>query len=155
MILDIVIICCLILVAILMILLEIFLLPGITIAGIAGGLFAIGGIIYAYGISSLIGHITLISSTIIFIIAFAYLLRRNSFNKVALHTSIDSKQPSFDKEKIAIGAEGITRSRLAPMGQARINNIDLEVHAVNGMINEQTSIKVTHIEGNKVWVKPI
>lgn len=52
----------LMLVAIVLILLEIFLLPGITIAGIGGFLFAAAGVIYAYSVGETAGHITLFLS---------------------------------------------------------------------------------------------
>ena len=48
MLLDIAIIVFLMVAAILLILAEIFLLPGITLAGIGGAIFAIGGVVFAY-----------------------------------------------------------------------------------------------------------
>ena len=39
-------------IAIALLLLEIFMLPGITVAGIGGLLFAAGGLIYAYSVST-------------------------------------------------------------------------------------------------------
>lgn len=55
---EITIIVFLMLVAIVLILLEIFLLPGITIAGVGGFLFAASGVIYAYTVGETAGHIT-------------------------------------------------------------------------------------------------
>mgnify|MGYP007081674086 FL=1 len=48
MLLDIAIIVFLMVAAIPLILAEIFLLPGITLAGIGGAIFAIGGVVFAY-----------------------------------------------------------------------------------------------------------
>ena len=59
---EITIIVFLMLVAIVLILLEIFLLPGITIAGVGGFLFAASGVIYAYTVGETAGHITLFLS---------------------------------------------------------------------------------------------
>ena len=46
-------------VAIVLVLLEIFMLPGITVAGVGGFLFAAGGLIYAYSVSQSMGNVTL------------------------------------------------------------------------------------------------
>ena len=52
-------------IAIGLLLLEIFLLPGITVAGVGGALFALGGLFYAYSVSSLVGNLTLGISIIV------------------------------------------------------------------------------------------
>ena len=94
MLLDIAIIVFLMVAAILLILAEIFLLPGITLAGIGGAIFAIGGVVFAYTVGIWVGHLTLSLSIITFGIIFAWLLRSRSFNKIALKTDIDSKLTS-------------------------------------------------------------
>jgi len=152
MILDIAIIIFLIGIAILLILLEIFLLPGITIAGIGGALFAIGGVIYAYTISSSVGHITLIGSVVGFGIAFAWLLRSKSFNKVALKTDVDSKLTSSRDLGIQVGDEGITLSRLAPIGKALIKETTVEAKSTAEFIDEDTPIVVVRVDGYNVLV---
>ncbi len=152
MILDIAIIVFLIGVAILLVLLEIFLLPGITIAGIGGAIFAIGGVIYAYTVSTFVGHITLGASVVIFCIAFAWLLRSNSFHRVALHTDVDSKLTSSRELGIEVGDEGITLSRLAPIGKARIKDITVEAKSIGDFIDEETPIVVVKVDGYNVVV---
>ena len=52
MIFEMLIIAFLMVVAIVLILLEIFMLPGITVAGVGGFLFAAGGLFYAYSVRS-------------------------------------------------------------------------------------------------------
>ena len=50
---------------ILFMLIEIFLLPGIRVAGIAGAIFLIGGIMYSYMVlGSTTGNITLAASAV-------------------------------------------------------------------------------------------
>jgi membrane-bound ClpP family serine protease len=152
MILDIAIIVFLIAIAIVLILLEIFLLPGITVAGIGGALFAMGGVVYAYTVSTLTGHITLATSIVAFGLAFAWLLRSKSFNKVALHTNIDSKLTSSRDLGIQPGDEGVTLSRLAPIGKARFNDITVEAKSVGDFIDENTPIIVLRVDGYNVVV---
>lgn len=153
MILDIAIIAFLVIVAILLVLLEIFLLPGITIAGIGGAIFAIGGVVYAYTVSPLTGHITFVATVVSFGAAFAWLLRSNSFNKVALHTNVDSKLTSSRELGIEPGDEGITLSRLAPIGKARIKEITVEAKSIGDFIDEETPVVVVRVDGYNVLVK--
>ena len=152
MVLDIIIIAFLILVAIVLVLLEIFLLPGITVAGIGGALFALGGVVYAYSITPLMGHITLVSSVVVFAAAFAWLLRSKSFHKVALNKEIDSKLTSTRDLGIEVGDEGITLSRLAPIGKARINDVVVEAKSIGEFIDEDTPVVVMRVDGYNVIV---
>ena len=107
MLLDIAIIVFLMVAAILLILAEIFLLPGITLAGIGGAIFAIGGVVFAYTVGMWVGHLTLSLSIIAFGVIFAWLLRSRSFNKIALKTDIDSKLTSSRDLGIEPGEEQV------------------------------------------------
>ncbi|MDF9831010.1 NfeD family protein [Parabacteroides sp. PF5-6] len=140
--------------AITLVLVEIFLLPGITFAGIGGALFAVGGAIYAYTISATAGHITLVTSVVLFGLIFFFLLRKNSFRRVALHTDVDSKLPSSRELGIAVGDEGITLSRLAPIGKASIKGITVEAKSREEFIDEQTPVVVVRVDGYNVVVVP-
>ena len=145
MLLDIAIILFLMIAAIALLLAEIFLFPGITLAGISGALFAIGGIFLAYAEGTAVGHATLAFS----------LLRSRSFNKVALHTNIDSRLTSSRELGIQPGDEGITLSRLAPIGKARIKGIVVEAKSTNELIDEETPVVVVRVDSYNVLVRPI
>lgn len=152
---EITIIVFLMLVAIVLILLEIFLLPGITIAGVGGFLFAASGVIYAYTVGDTAGHITLFLSLISFGGAFVWLLRSRSFNKVALNTDVDSKLTSSRDLDIKPGDAGITLSRLAPVGKARFNGITVEAKSMDELIDENTPVEIVRVDGYNVLVKKI
>ena len=145
MIFEMLIIAFLMVVAIVLILLEIFMLPGITVAGVGGFLFAAGGLFYAYSVSTPIGNVTLAVSSLVFAASFIWLLRSKSFNRVALKTDIDSKLVS--------SREGLTLSRLAPIGKARINGITVEAKSMDELIDENTPVEVIRVDGYNVIVK--
>ena len=142
-------------VAIILFLLEIFLLPGITIAGVGGVLFAIGGIIYAYSIGNVMGHITLIGSVVLFVGFFAWLLRAKSFQRVALKTNVDSTLTSTRDMGLQVGDKGITLSRLAPIGKARFGDTTVEAKTQGDFIDEQTPIVIIRLDGYNVMVETI
>ena len=140
-------------VAILLIIAEIFLLPGITIAGIAGVLFAIGGIAYAYSVNVMTGNITLGSSIFAFGGLFLWLMRSNSFSRVSLKADIESTVASPRDMELNVGDEGITLSRLAPIGKARFNNITVEAKSMGEFIDENTSVVIKRVDGYNVVVE--
>ena len=150
---DIIIIVFLMIAAIGLIIAEIFLLPGITIAGIAGALFAIGGVAYAYSINISLGNITLGSSIVVFGGVFFWLLRSNSFNRVSLKTDIESTVESPRDMDLKIGDIGMTLSRLAPIGKARFNSITIEAKSTGDFIDENTPVIIKQIEGYNVIVE--
>ena len=149
---DIIIVAILMLVAVVLILLEIFLLPGITLAGIGGFLFAVAGIIYAYSVGTVVGHAALLLSLATFVAAFMWLLRSRSLRKVALKTDVDSKLTSSRELGINPGNEGVTLSRLAPIGKALIGDVEVEAKSTGELIDEGTPIKVLRVDGYNVLV---
>lgn len=152
---DIIIITAIMLIAILLFLAEIFLLPGLSIAGIAGVLFAIAGVVYAYTINITTGHITLGGSVFVFGGLFLWLLRAKSFQRVALKTDVDSTLTSTRDLNLRIGDEGVTLSRLAPIGKARFGQTIVEAKAQDSFIDEQTPIEIIRINGYNVIVQLI
>ena len=149
---DIIIIVFLMLAAIGLIIAEIFLLPGITIAGIAGALFAIGGVAYAYSLNVILGNITLGSSIVTFGGLFLWLLRSNSFNRVSLKADVESTVASPRDMELHTGDEGVTLSRLAPIGKARFNSITVEAKSTGEFIDENTPVVIKRIDGYNVVV---
>lgn len=153
MVLDIAIIVFLLGLAILLILLEIFMLPGITIAGIGGCIFAVGGIVYAYGqVGATVGNIALASSIVVFGIAFAWLLKSKALDKVALNTNADGKIISNNELGIKPGDEGVTLSRLNPIGKIKINGITAEAKSTGDFISEERPVVVLKVSANSILV---
>ncbi|MDR1454385.1 MAG: NfeD family protein [Tannerella sp.] len=140
-------------IAVFLLLLEIFLLPGVTVAGVGGGLFALAGIIYAYSIAPVAGHVTLGSSVVVFGGLFCWLLRAKSFQRVALKTNIDATLTSTRDIGLQVGDRGVTLSRLAPIGKARFGQTIVEAKAQENLIDEQTPVIIVRIDGNNVTVQ--
>lgn len=138
--------------AIILLIAEVFFIPGITLAGIAGALCAGGGIWYAYSLDMTIGHITVLSSIIGFVAVFWFFVRSRSFKIMELNADISSKVTSNLEQGISVGEKGVTVSRLASVGKARFNRTIVEVKAENGWIDENTPVLVTRIEDNYIWV---
>ena len=151
---EILIIVALILLGILFMLAEIFLLPGISIAGIAGAIFLIGGIVYSYlFIGSIAGNITLAATAIAMGASFFLLLNSKSLRKISLETNIESKVDNSDLGKISVGDTGIALSRLNPTGKVMVNDLTVEGKSFNGeFIDEDEKIEVIRIDTYQIQV---
>lgn len=152
---DLIIIIAVILLGVVFMLIEIFLLPGISIAGIAGAIFLIGGIIYAYIFQgSTIGNITLAGTAVLLGGSFFWLLKSKSLRKISLDTNIEGKVDTSYLQKITVSDIGVTLSRLNPIGQVLVNDVEAEAKSFDGeFIDEDTEIEVIKVETYNVLVK--
>jgi len=138
---------------IILIMLEIFLLPGM-VAGILGGIAVLFGIYEAYAVyGATAGILTAVVTISVTVILLVVLFRSNTWKKAALADSIDSKM-NTGGDSLNPGDEGRTITRLYPIGKAEINGDIVEVQSLIGIIEAETEIIVTKIEGYKIFVKP-
>lgn len=153
--LHIIVVISVIVLGILFLLIEIFLLPGISIAGIAGAIFLVGGIVYSYMfLGSTAGNISLAASAVALGLTFFGLLKSKSLDRISLNTYIDDKVDNSYLLKIAAGDTGVAISRLNPIGKILVNDIIAEGKSFDGeFIEENTEIVVTKVETYNVLVK--
>lgn len=151
---DLIIVTLVILLGIIFLLAEIFLLPGITISGIAGFIFLVGGIAYAYMyMGTMAGNMTLIISAFLIMGSFLYFIKSKSLRRISLTTNIDAKVDTSDLKKINVGDVGITQSRLNPMGKVFINDLTVEAKSIDGqMIDEETEVVVNKVDWANILV---
>lgn len=145
----------LILVGIILLLAEIFLIPGIGVAGFLGIIALCGATWLTFtGFGATAGVIVTIVNVALLSLALSYALRAKTWKRLELSTVIDNAVKE-EEEKVAVGDRGKTVTRLGPMGTARINEKAYEVTALEGMIDAGTGVEVVLIENNKIYVKPL
>ena len=151
---DLIIVSLVILLGIIFLLAEIFLLPGLTVSGIAGFIFLVGGIAYAYMyMGTRAGNFTLVISTFLLLGSFLYFIKSKSLRRIALTTNIDAKVDTSDLLKINKGDIGITQSRLNPIGKVFINGLTVEAKSIDGeMIDEDTDVDVIKVDWSNILV---
>lgn len=146
----------LLLVGIAFILLELFIIPGFSLAGITGIVSMISAVVYAYSsVGSAAGHITLLGGLILAGISIWIFLKSKTLEKMALNTEIDSKVDPLEDSLVQVGDTGKTISRLAPMGKIRVNGHDIEAKTNDDFIDENTEIKVVKVMNTNVLVERI
>lgn len=151
---DIAIVCILLIVGIVFFLIELFLLPGISIAGIVGALFVGGAVYYAYAfVGTLVGTITLVGGLVLFAIAVWWFMRSKALDKMSLKTDIDGKVEPLKGLDIKVGDKGVTMSRLAPMGKVKINNAVVEAKTNDDFVDPNEKIIVLEVYNTNVLVE--
>lgn len=140
--------------------LELFVVPGFGITGLAGiGLVVISLFLtfespvvgmYAISFALLVGVVALI-------LAFKYFETSKAWNRIALNmrqTKESGYSASIVKTEL-IGLEGEALSTLRPAGMALIQGERVDVVSEGGYIMKGSLIKVVHVEGTKVIVREI
>ncbi|MFC2117544.1 NfeD family protein [Bacteroidota bacterium] len=141
---------------ILLLLLEFFVVPGLTISGIFGFLLLGGSIYLSYNsFGSPTAHFILAGVIILVIITLVYAFKSNTWKKIALKSSIDSKVLDITELNISIGDKGKTITRLAPMGRVMINNNSIEAKSTGPFIDENTEIQVVKVLNTNIVVKQL
>lgn len=154
--LEIIIIVSLIIIGVGLLLAEIFLLPGITVAGIAGGVSMIGSIVYAfYYVGETAGYISIVANLVIGVGAFVFIIRSNTLDHIALKTDIEATVDQSEIKQLSVGEKGIALSRLNPIGKAEFREeYVVEAKSITGeFIDEGAEIEIVQIEKSNVLVK--
>ncbi len=146
----------LVVLGIVLLLVEFLVVPGVTIAGIAGTLLIIGGVIaaYIYQETKVANYIAL-GSGISTIIIFAFAFRTKTWQNVGLKANIDGHSGEDVSDFFQVGDEGEAVSRLTPIGKVQIKDQLVEARSLGGIIYPGTKIKIVRTEKNKLFVEPI
>lgn len=144
----------LIVIGLLFLILEILVIPGTGVVGILGFallVFAIYSTYASKGASA--GHIALSGTVVLSLVSIIISIRAKTWDKMMLKSKIDSKVNKIDVDKIHVGDEGISISRIAPMGKARFSEEYFEVTSTGDFIDQNCPLVITKIEGTKIFVK--
>ena len=157
-------------IGIILLLLEIFVIPGFAITGVIGIILIIGSIFL-----SLIGNnlpfwdsanvsraVIQLSVSLLFAFIFIYLLAKilpksSAFSRLVLSNEEKADQGfvSYPSEKELMGMEGFALTTLRPAGSAEFNGQKYDVVADWEYIPKGNKVKVIRVEGIKVVVKEL
>lgn len=145
----------LMIVGVIFLVVELFLMPGIGLAGLASIACMGTAVYYAYlNFGTTVAAILLGISILLFVFSTYFFLRKKTLDRIALHTQLKG-QVTNQAENITVGDIGQTVTRLAEIGKAEFNNKVIEVRSIEGFINQNTPIKVKRITGTQVLVESI
>lgn len=146
----------LVLLATVLLTVEVALIPGFGVAGVLGVLSMLASVFYAFFVvGNVAGWITIIVSGLICVSLFLWALYGKSLDRLALKKNIDSNVKGDELDNIKVGDRGITKTRLALIGEANINGEIVEVKSEMGFINENEGIVVIRISGGTIYVEKV
>lgn len=150
---EILIIITLIVAGLLLFAVEVFLVPGITLAGIASGVSLLYAIYYAFhAVGTQAGFITLAVVAVGIIGVTIWFMRSKTVDRLSLKKTLDYKPEPLKGTNIQVGDTGTSLTRLTLIGNAEINGHIVEVQSADGFIEERTSVRVTRIDNSTVYV---
>ena len=153
---DIVIIVSLIIAGLILFIIEVFLLPGISFAGIVSAGCLLYANYYAFDtLGTIPGCITLAVSAIGVIGITIWFMRSKTVDKLSLKKTIDYRPEPLKGLDLKVGDEGIALTRLALIGNAEFNGRIIEVRSSGDFIDEKSKIRVERILDGVVMVQKI
>lgn len=134
--------------------LEIFIIPGTSLAGIVSAACLIGAnvlVFDSYGLSA--GIIVLATSLIVCLVAGIWMLRSKTLDRISLKRTIDSTAATEEQLSAKVGDRGIALTRLALIGNADFDGKIVQVQSADGFLDEKTPVVITRVIDGQVWVK--
>lgn len=153
---DIVIIASLIIAGLILFIIEVFLLPGISIAGIVSAGCLLYANYYAFDtLGTVPGCITLAVSAIGVVAITIWFMRSKTVDKLSLKKTIDYRPEPLKGLDLKVGDEGVALTRLALIGNAEFNGRIIEVRSSGEFIDQKSRIRVERILDGIVLVEKI
>jgi membrane-bound ClpP family serine protease len=135
---------------------EIVFIPGTTLVGVLGLVFAIAGIVISYEhFGSDVGFYILIGMGATTAAALYYSFKSGVWSKFSLKTSNNSKVNEGMVAALTIGDEGKTLSTLRPVGKAKFKEQEYEVKTLGDYVDHGMPIRIKLIMSNQIIVEPI
>jgi membrane-bound ClpP family serine protease len=139
-----------------LIIIEIVFIPGTTVVGILGFVFAITGIVISYKhFGSDIGFYILIGTLVISASALYYSFRSGAWTRFSLKSSSQGKVNEGLTASINIGDEGTALSTLRPVGKAEFGKSQFEVKTLGSYVDTGSRVRIKTIISNQIIVEPI
>jgi membrane-bound serine protease (ClpP class) len=146
-----------------LLLVEVFVIPGFGIAGIAGVTLMIGSVFYVFRTAyELQTAIFWLSSSVIMTVALAmvaayFLPKTRMWNKLVLATEMEATRgyhSAGDEDfQSYLGQTGTALTPLRPAGAVRIGNKRIDALTAGDFIASESPIRVIEVEGSKIVVE--
>jgi len=146
----------LVILGIVLLLIEVTILPGITVAGVGSFLVLVYSVYLAFTTyGSLVGFLTLAFVLIVSPLLVYYFFKGKAGKSMVLNTVISGVANEINPEKVNIGDIGVTIGRLAPMGKIKVNDEVIEVRSTGAFVNPGEKVRIIHIEKSLITVEPL
>jgi membrane-bound serine protease (ClpP class) len=147
------------LIGLLLILVELHVLPGNGIAGLAGVVALVVAVLLAFGVPFFVGALQALAVAIVLsALGFALVQRilpENAFVKRLMFAGAQGADyvASPDYHSL-LGAGGVAVSFLRPAGVASFGDLRVDVLTEGDFVPSGTPVRVTRVEGARIFVRP-
>ncbi len=139
---------------VLLLLAEIFILPGFGVAGIGGTVAIFASIYFTFGDQSLyVGALAVLIVGAGLVLAFRYLPRTRAGRVLVLDSTIASKAQPTNQLKSLEGAIGKALTPLRPAGTAMFGERKIDVVTEGDYVEKGSTIRIVRVEGGRVVVR--
>ncbi len=153
---DILVIALLILFGLLFCVVEVLILPGVSLGGILSVACNGSAIYLAFTqIGGSAGYISIATIVVLSLVAIVVSLRSKTWSKLALDSQIESVSAPSPQGDVAVGDRGTTISRLSPMGKVEIAGRSYEAKSADVYIDAKSEIEVVGFENYNVVVRRV
>ncbi len=135
---------------------ELLILPGVTLGGILSVVCNGGAIYMAFGQLGVAGGIiVVVVIAVLSCVAIALSLRAKTWDRFSLKSKIESSSSDAPQVQVAVGQRGVAISRLAPMGKVVIEGSSYEAKSADVYIDAKSTVEVVGFDNFSVVVKRI
>lgn len=147
----------LVVIGVLLLVAELVLLPGLSVAGICSLLCYGGAVYFGFDRYGTTGGLIVIAAVIALSVVAAMLsLRTRTWNKLALNDNIDGTSQQLPSDVLTIGDRGVAMTRLAPSGKMLAGGETYEARTLgNVYVDERSEVEVVDFENFTVIVRPV
>ena len=139
--------------ALVLCLVETFLIPGFGVCGVLSALCALIGLGAVFGMYGIVaGSVATAAVLLLGGLMLYWVMHSKRIERLSLHATIDSSVASEAQQTVKVGDKGVAFTRLALVGMARLGSVEVEVRSASGFIDEGTPIIVTKINNNEIHV---
>lgn len=140
-----------------LLILEMYL-PGFGLPGIAGIALSVLGIVFMSD-SLLEGLIAALIELALMCVAFSFALRSAAKGKLAKSKLVLHAVATDSKEEnpllFYMDREGVAATRLSPVGTGEFEGVRLTVLSEGEFVEAGEKVKVTRVEGNRIYVRRV
>lgn len=140
-----------------LLILEMYL-PGFGLPGIAGIVLSVLGIVFMAD-SVLEGLIAALIELALLCIAFSFAIRSAAKGKLAKSKLVLHAVATDPKEEnpllFYMDKEGVVTTRLSPVGTGEFDGVRLTVLSEGEFVEAGEKVKVTRVEGNRIYVRRV
>ncbi len=137
-------------------LVEMLLLPGVSIGAVLSvGSFA-GAIYVAFdGLGTEVGVWVIVASIVLTMALFLWAIKTGVWSAISLKEQVGSSSSAEPSSILPLGSQGVAMSRLAPMGRARFGDVVIEAKSLEAFIDPKSDVEIVGYDNAAVIVKLI